>query len=221
MIIKYKIRIIFIFLISLLFISNSNLKLVFADELQDKINEQLENIDLTELESYFNDIVGFQLNADFFSYINKIFNGEYNLEFDSFFAYITNLIKDNVKNIIPIFLEIIIIAIICGILQKLNSQIFSSGVNELILFVGLLGVILLLSGQVISIWKNVKIVIENIAKLTEIMSPIILTLMVSSGASVSASVYNGYMTIYRNQKDIKVAQSERNEAKRIIFHQKM
>ena len=99
-------------------------------------------------------IVGFHLNANFFSYINKIFNGEYNLEFDSFFAYITNLIKDNVKNVIPIFLEIIIIAIICGILQKLNSQIFSSGVNELILFVGLLGVILLLSGQVISIWKK-------------------------------------------------------------------
>ena len=50
--IKYKITIIFIFLISLLFISNSNPKLVFADELQDNINEQLENIDLTELESY-------------------------------------------------------------------------------------------------------------------------------------------------------------------------
>ena len=65
----------------------------------------------------------------------------------------------------------------------------SNSVGELILFVGLLSVVLILSGQIISIWKNVKIVIENIAKLTEIMSPIILTLMVASGGNVSATVY--------------------------------
>ena len=49
--------------------------------------------------------------------------------------------------------------------------------------------IILLTSEIISIWNNTKNTIENIAKLIEIMSPIILTLMIASGGSVSASVY--------------------------------
>ena len=186
---KIKILIFFSLIIFVGLWMNFNANVIYADELKDNINQQLENIDLSELENYFNDTVSVGVNIDFFSYVNKIFNGEYDFEFNTFYTYIINILKDNVKNILPIFIEIFIIALICGILQKLKSSMISNSVGELILFVGLLSVVLILSGQIISIWKNVKIVIENIAKLTEIMSPIILTLMVASGGNVSATVY--------------------------------
>ena len=172
-----KIKILFFFTL-ILFIAlsvNFNTNITYADELKDNINQQLENIDLSELENYFNGNVSVGIKIDFFSYINKILNGEYDFEFNSFFNYINDLFKDNVKNILPMFIEIFIIGLICGILQKLKSSMVSNTVSELIVFVGLLSVILILSGEIISIWKNVKIVIENIAELTEIMSPIILT----------------------------------------------
>ena len=191
--------VIVIFISCFVFLLNySNSAIIYADELKNNIDQQLENIDLDEFEEYFNESVSTIINVDFFTYINKILNGEYDFEFETFSTYLFDLIKINVKNFSTVFIEIFIIALICGILQKMKSSTLSSGVSEIILFVGLLAVILILSGQIISIWKSVKIAIENIAKLTEIMSPIILTLMVAAGGSVSASVYKPAVAFLSN-----------------------
>ena len=61
----------------------------------------------------------------------------------------------------------------------------------------------MLSAEISLIWTNAKNTIQNITILGEIMSPVILTLMVASGGTVSASVYkpavlfltNGIMNI--------------------------
>ena len=47
----------------------------------------------------------------------------------------------------------------------------------------------MISSEIISFYNSTKIIIENITKTCEIISPIILTLMVASGGSVSATLY--------------------------------
>ena len=163
---------------------------VKADSLSDTINEQLENIELGELEEFFDGITTKPTNIDFFGYINGILNGEYNFSFDTVFQYILDLIFSGVKEVLPIFILVLIIAILCGLIQNFRPNFASSGVNDIVLFACFSSIILLLSNQIINLWQNGQNAINNIAILTEIMSPIIITLMLSSGGNVSATVYS-------------------------------
>ncbi len=171
---------------------------VCADTLSENIDEQLKNLDLSQFESFFNNIKDLPNNIDFFSYVNGLLEGKYDLKFDNIFSYLFKLLISNIANFIPSFVSIIAIALLCNLLQKIKSNIASDGIGEIIVFVCLLSIIVLLSSQIISLWKNTKIIIENIAKLSEIMSPIILTLMVASGANVSASVYKPAVAFLSN-----------------------
>lgn len=171
---------------------------VRADELSDNINEQLENIDFTDFEEYFNSLTDLPDNKSFFSYIKGMLKGEFNFEFENFLAYVFNSFFTSIKDYLPIFLIIIAISLLCGILQKIKSSFLDESVSEVILFVCLMSIILLLIGQVFSVYKTTENIIKNIAKLSEIMSPIILTLMVASGGSVSASIYKPTVAFLSN-----------------------
>lgn len=160
-----------------------------ADELSDSISEQLNNIDLSELESFFNNIDNLPNGVDFFSYVLSMLNGQYNLSFDSVISYLFNAFFNNVFRSLPTFMSIIAISIFCSIMQSVRSSFLSDSTADMILFVSLISIILLLTGELVSLYENTQITIKNIANLTEIMSPIILTLMVASGGTVSASVY--------------------------------
>ena len=160
-----------------------------ADELSDSISEQLNNIDLSELESFFNNIDNLPSGIDFFSYVLSMLNGQYNLNFDSVISYLFNAFFNNVFRSLPTFMSIIAISIFCSIMQSVRSSFLSDSTADMILFVSLISIILLLTGELVSLYENTQITIKNIANLTEIMSPIILTLMVASGGTVSASVY--------------------------------
>ena len=87
-----------------------------ADELSDSISEQLNNIDLSELESFFNNIDNLPSGIDFFSYVLSMLNGQYNLNFDSVISYLFNAFFNNVFRSLPTFMSIIAISIFCSII---------------------------------------------------------------------------------------------------------
>lgn len=183
---------------------NSN-TVVKADSLSDSINEQINKIDFTQLENFFNSIVRSQ-NFKFNAVLNKILNGEYNVNYIGTTEYIFNIAFNKVYNFMPTLVSILAISILCGVFQQLKNSFLTEGVAEITFFVCIMGIILILSSQIISMWENTQITIKNIAKLTEIMSPIILTLMVAVGGNISASVYtptvaflsNGVIAIIQN-----------------------
>lgn len=193
-----KIKVIAFLLIIFSFISFGEVKTSYADSLSDTINEQIENIDLSKLEEYFNSLENLPKNVDFFSCINQMLKGEYDLNFNSIFEYVFNVFFTNVKSCLPTFAIIIAIAIFCGIMQKIKCNFMSEGITEIIFFVCMLTVIVLLANKIIDIWNIAKNIIKNIAKLTEIMSPIILSLMVASGGNVSAKVYKPTVAFLSN-----------------------
>lgn len=183
-----KYLIIILILISIICFSfNFNLKTASADELNDTINEQLENIDLKNLENFFNEIPNIN-NLSFNDVLHNILNGEYQNN-ENILQYFLNIIFNNIFELLPIFISIITIAIILGIIQNVKSSFLSESTNQVVNFICFLSVVLLLSTTLINLFEKSQIIIENIAKLNEIMSPIILTLMIASGGTVSASVY--------------------------------
>lgn len=182
-----KIILIILVFVSLLISINENVYGVFASQLDEGINEQLENINLSELEEYFNNVTSD--NKDFFTYISSLLKGEYNVKYDTIVNYLFGSVFSYVSKLAPTFISVIAISIFCGVIKHSRGSFLSDDIGDLIVFIGLLSIILLLSNKIFSIWYESKNTIENIAKLSEIMSPIILTLMIGSGGSVSASVY--------------------------------
>lgn len=179
-----------VFVLSVFFFifPSCSLTTVKADELQDSVNEQLDNIDLSQLEDYFNKLEN-NSNESIIDYINSIVKGEYAFDYNSIFQSILNIFLNKVFQVLPIFLTIIAIAIFCGLTQNFKSSFLTESTSNIIFFVCFISIILILSTGIIGLYQDCKITIENIAKLTQIMSPIILTLMVATGSSVSASVY--------------------------------
>ena len=183
-----------VFLIWFLIIS-LNTKCVFADQLNDSINEQLNNLDLSKLESFFNSISQRPDSVDFFWLIKKMLNGETTLDASSFLNYILNIFLSDVFKLLPIFICVIAIGVLSSVSQNLRLSNLNESVSETIFFSCNLCVILLLSTQLIGLYKNIEIVIKNIAILCEIMLPIITTLMLSVGGNVSVAVYKPIVAI--------------------------
>ncbi len=181
--------IIAILTVSLIAILSLNINNVKASELSDSIDDQLENIDLSELEDFLNSIKDKPENFDFVNKIYQMLNGEYDFDYNDILSYISGIFFSNLSEVAPILLSIVAIAILSGIINNLKSNFMSQGTSDIIFFVCFLGVILLLGSEIISIYLKTKNLIETLSKLNQIMSPIILTLMVASGGNVSASVY--------------------------------
>ncbi len=172
-------------------------KTVYADELSDNIEEQINNLDLGQLEDFFNQNVNGQ-DYDFFSLVNTLLKGEYSVDYANLFQYLLSVFFSDFIDALPIFILIIAISILYGIVKNISGDNSNLGVKQTLLFVCLMMVVLLLSSQIISLYKNTEIIIKNIAKLIEIMSPIIVTLMLAVGANSSASVYTPTVSFLSN-----------------------
>lgn len=166
----------------------ANVKTVNADELSDSIGEQLENIDLSELEDFGNGL-NVEGMSNIISFIGDLLEGKYNLDYSTVLEYVKNIVMENIYKILPIFSTVAAIGIFCGILNNMKGSFLSEGIADIIFFVAFLSIIIILIPSVFELYNSTKNIIENIANLCEIMSPIILSLMVAAGGTVSASVY--------------------------------
>ncbi len=186
---KFKIILIILFVVVSFGIIQSNTHTVKADELSDNIEEQLGNIDLSEIDKLLGDLNVNNAEESFTNYVYKLLKGEYQIGFTSVLENIGKSLVSNFTKLIPMLFTIVAIAIFCGITQSFKSSFLSDGVADVIFFVCLSSIALLLSTELISIFTNAKNTIENIAKISEIMSPIILTLMLVSGGNSSVTLY--------------------------------
>ena len=161
-----------------------------ADQLNDSINEQIENIDLSGLQDFLDSQTNLPNNVDFFQMISDLLSGNYKSEAASAVEYVFEILLNGVYRTIPVIISVLAIAIICSLVKNLRMSNCSSGVILAINFVSISVVIVLVGTQLLSFFNETKNIIENIANLSEIMSPIILTLMVASGGNVSAGIYS-------------------------------
>lgn len=175
----------------------SSINIVQAKTLNENISEQLEQLNIKELENYLNDISKNNLNYSFKDVLSLIIRGDYS-QFFSFKNYFLSLISTNIHKYMPSMIIIVAISILVCIIHGYKGSFASEGVSKIISFVSLLTIILLLFNSFISIFQNTKNTIETLVKTCEIMSPIIATLMVATGGTVTASLYKPTTLIYTN-----------------------
>lgn len=193
MINKKPLSILLIFICVLLIFSSAGIYKVNADELSDSIKEQLEQIDLNELESLFDSLSNGSTKS-FNELLNDILTGKSQTDFNSFFSYILNYFFSNAKSLLPYVLGVISLSIISMIVKRLKGNFQSEGIADVVFFVCILGVLLLLGKEIITQYINTRNTINTIAKIVQIMSPIILTLMVASGSTSSVALYKPAVT---------------------------
>ena len=194
---KNKICVIILLIFCFVLILPSPCGVVKAESLQENLQEQINKIDFDEYEDFFNSLVKTD-NFDFFACFNNLIKGNYELEFNSIFEYLINHVLNNLFDILPTMISIIAIAVLCGLIQQVRSSFLTEGVAEITYFVCVAGIFLLLSSEIIVIIQNSQNAINLVAKLTEIMSPIMLTLMISIGANVSATIYTPTVAFLSN-----------------------
>lgn len=177
-----------IVMLAIVCVFNVNINMVRADPLSDSIDTQIEKINLDDFEDYFNSVAG-NTGLDFFECFNALIKGEYNLSYQTIYEYIIKIFFSEASSFMPTFIGVVAVSIFCGVMKNVRGTFLSENFGDIIVFVGVLSIIILLTNEIVAIFSNVQITIKNMANLTEIMSPIIITLMIASGGNVSASVY--------------------------------
>lgn len=173
------------------FLSFINFKIAKAEDLNDVVDAQLEEIDLSALEEYVSKI-GY--DGDVVEQIKSMLNGDYTFEYSSLSNYSINLLLHNIKKFIPIAFSLVAIAIFFSIVNNFKGSFFSEGVTEILFFACFCASVVIVTSQIVSFGIEIKNTIENLAILCEIMSPIIITLMIASGGNVSAGIYTPAVT---------------------------
>ena len=179
--------IIFLFLSLLVILCFSCSDKVCADELSDNVKEQIEALDLSELEEYYKNLMGEEESIT--ETIKKMLGGEFSFDYNGISDFVIKAFFSKVKKIIPPILSVVAIAVFLSLLNGIKGSFFKDSIYETVFFACFSAAIIILFSIFANIFIEVKNNIENLTKLSEIMSPIILTLMISSGAETSAAVF--------------------------------
>ncbi len=165
----------------------------FADTLEDLEQEVADNLDKIDF-SDVDDVTGGNLGGigdKVMSIINGNFDGA-----DTFIEFLTLLLGDSLKNILPKLTAIFAIIVIMGLIRRTNGGMISAGTNEVVNYVGVTAVLATVLALVVSSYANVYRILTQVSMLTETSMPILLTLLIANGGNVASSVCQPSMVMF-------------------------
>ena len=181
----------------LLTLKPSFTKIAFAENIdtEQELNQNIDNI-LDEIDSdALDDYVDFDINLEFFSInsfkelVVKVLEGNYFNEYNSLFDLLVTSLKNNIKSILSVFVVLLILVLIYEVFKNFCIDKFGD-IKHLIKII----FSLVLIGIVLSIFKNLSSDIYNVVQklfsFAELLFPILLNLILLSGASGSHTVYS-------------------------------
>lgn len=203
---KKKLIIIIVFLI---FLIPFTLKptIANAETLNENIDNQLNNIDFSALEEYLKSLNEDEklIFTDNFVYeIKNILNGKSSISINGLLSLFTNSITNSFRSLLPHFIVILAISILCAVISTNAGGFLSQSIKDVIYYVSVISVVIIISLDFGSLLKNTENAINKLTNLSEIMLPIIISLMIASGGNVSVNLYkpavvfltNGITNIY-------------------------
>lgn len=179
-----------IILIFIVFMLVPNTFIVNAESLEETIKNELENINLGNIEDFFNSIINKPEGLNFQDLIQGFIDGTYVIDYNNIFSFIKDLFISNINAFLPSLTIIIVISIIYSLIIHLRGSVLSETIKGTVQIVFILTIIFILSRHVFSLYEISKNTIENVSKFNEILSPIIISLMVASGGKISASIFS-------------------------------
>ena len=157
------------------------------DPLEENIEEQLKNLDLSDLEEYLKSFDGFSEGESIGELLIKYIRGG-DFDYEKFGEEFLQIFLRKVLKILPSFAVIAAIAILSGLLSTVKSSMNAQTASDMISILTYLAALIPLLAILLECFNETKSGILSMRKQMELIYPLLLTLMAASGASVSAAV---------------------------------
>lgn len=157
-------------------------------EFTQKIEELLGALDTQALQDYLDSLSewgGISVKEK----LLKVISGDFSLDYSSLSNALLSLVWDEVQSLFPSFAVILAVALLCGILNSAKSGFIHSTMSDIIGFVGYISVGAVTLSCLISVLSVGFSTIAEMQRQMEIVYPLLLTLMVAGGGSVSAEIF--------------------------------
>ena len=155
------------------------------------INEQLENLDLSNLnnffENYCDDKLGFFQGGSILDKISAIINGDFGADTPTVLSGIANIFLEEIVSFLPLVSSIIAIAVLASLITELKAT--NKSVGDIVHFVCFGVIIVLIMSAVMKMISLASSALTLLDTQMEIMFPILLTLLTAVGGTVSVAVY--------------------------------
>lgn len=165
----------------------------FADvqqQLQDQVEEGLGNLDFAQMEQLSQPFFG-----GFLQKVRQIINGQFN-SVQSFWQLVCQLFGQNFRKIVPHLVTIFCLLVVCGLLRHTADGLISADTNNVVSFVCVAAITLSALGLCATAYAQVWQMVTQTALLADAAMPILLTLLVANGGSVSSSVCQPSMVMF-------------------------
>lgn len=171
-------------------------------ELEDYVDDQLEDINATQIEELLANLKDDQLKLlggmSFKDKVKSLLNGDFSIGYSSLFSALFHLFFDGIYALLPTFSVVAAIAILCGMLNGTKTDFISEGTSNVIFFVCYSAILMIILTSVFSLISSVTQNINALAQQMNATFPIILTLMAAGGGTSSATVYSPAVAFLSN-----------------------
>ena len=150
------------------------------NELSQAVTDTLSKLDFGDLANL--SVFG---GKDFWTVLGQILSGEYFKQYPDVLSGVWALLGSVVLSVLPLVVLVVAITILCGFVGTAKKD----GVGHLVFFVAYAAVVLIVVGSVADLIKMVGNTLDVIKTQVDLVFPIILTLMVTGGATTSAGIY--------------------------------
>lgn len=161
-------------------------------DLSGNIDELLSQLDVDELEEYLNSLSADQremFGGNFLDAVRAVLNGDFSLDYSNVLSAVAATVFEGLRGMMPAFCVICSIAILCGILTHFRSSFSENGTAKLIHFVGYSAILVLILSSVAGVLGDCLAAVNSMQAQMQAVFPVLLTLIATSGGSVSVAVY--------------------------------
>lgn len=168
-------------------------------DIQQNVDDILGDIDSNELDDFLN----YDFNLDFFSVssvrelVKNILDGKYFTEYSSLFDCVGSIIKDGLKNTVSAFVILFVIVMLYEIFANFCPSKFEDFKKSVKVIFSLV-IVLLLALMFKDIASDLSSVISKIFNFIKLLFPILLSLILLSGATGTHAVYSSLTTFLLN-----------------------
>lgn len=169
------------------------------DQIEESVNGQLEDLDLSGLESILNNLNKEQSemfgSGTFIEKLQSILSGEFSDNAGSVWEAILGLIFDELLNFLPLIATIIAIAILSGMIGDLRGA-NSKSIADITHFVCYGVIIILVVSACTSILTLTSNTLQGLKNQIDVAFPILLTILTAIGGTSSVSVYQPAVALF-------------------------
>ncbi len=170
------------------------------EELQIEIDEQLGDLDFSDLETYIDGLessVKEMFSGGFTAKVESLINGEY-ITGDSFLSSVFSLLWDGLLDFLPIIASIIAISILGGMVGNLKPNTGGKSIGNVVHFVTYGVVIVFLGTTLVELIALTSRTLTSLKSLMDMIFPVLLTLLTAVGGSVSVGLYQPAIALLGN-----------------------